>query len=108
MKLTYIVDKPEFKVVECGKYIFLASKLDFVVREFKGRKTAVQLGGIGNTGTGASGQPWLITLTNTRTSYIFLKDEHVAVSYVAERLNFYDSEDAITVANVIQQIVRAV
>lgn len=108
MNIERLVNKPTFKVVRLGKYVLLANKIDLILQQQSGKNFPVNLSGLGNTGTGASGQPWLLTLANTRTSYIFLEKEHIAPSYIAERLNFYDPQDLQAVANMVQILLREV
>jgi hypothetical protein len=107
--MNYIHNTDTFKVVTDGKYILMANKLDVLQQKHpSGQMISLNLHGLGNTGNGASGHPWLVTFPHTRTSYIFLQNEHVAPSYIAERLNFYDSSELEKVSNLVQKLVREV
>ena len=101
------VDKPTFKIVTDGPFIVMAQKLPIITEKLpNGREMARDLKGLGNTGTGASGNPWLITLTNTRTSYICLNKENIAPSYICERLHYYETDGRAKLTNLVHKLLQ--
>jgi len=104
--MTYLTDKPDYKVVEYGKHIFIVNKIGLIGTEQNGKFFPLHLSGLGTTGTGSAGDPWLITLCTTRTSYIFFKSESISPTYVGERLNFYDKTELTSVADAVQKILE--
>jgi len=109
MELEYLINKDHLKIAKYDQFIIIANKLEHALwKGPQGQMFPVDLQGLGNTGRELDQIPWLITLANTRTSYIFLKRERVAPSYIAERLHMYERQGKLqeTLSTGVQKILE--
>lgn len=65
----------------------------------------LDLQGMGNTSSNPQSEPWMVTCTTTRTSYIFFKGEHISASYIQEKLHVYEKSHAKAIAQSLHELL---
>ena len=94
--ITYLINEPTFALFNTEKFLILGVRVPPIQTE----KGPLNLQGIGHTATDGK-ESWLLTLNNTRTSYIFYPGEQISPTYVGERLHYYDTRNVNELANAV-------